>query len=176
MLRKRNCSMKLKRLFRLHGRFSGRLLFSVWAYNATRVHFFQRLLEASLFLNFEKRKFLQPQVSFLGHNITSDRDLVQAIASFSLTKTVKALRTFLIMLNFYHRFMPRTAHRHSILNYLTDPKTKEPDWLSGRQRLCRHLSQPSHASGIWVDRLLKRFNRPPPHKPNFFSNIRRWRP
>ncbi|CAD7083758.1 unnamed protein product [Hermetia illucens] len=92
---------------------------------------FQRLLEAGLVLNVEKCKFLQQQVRFLGHSISSegiqpDPDKVQAITSFPRPKTVRELRRFLGMLNFYRRFLPKAAHHQSVLNaYLSGPKTKD---------------------------------------------------
>ncbi|CAD7085746.1 unnamed protein product [Hermetia illucens] len=92
---------------------------------------FQRLLEAGLVLNVEKCKFLQQQVRFLGHfispeGIQPDPDKVQAISSFPRPKTVRELRRFLGMLNFYRRFLPKAAHLQSILNaYLSGPKTKD---------------------------------------------------
>lgn len=61
---------------------------------------FRRQLEASLIVNVMTCKYLQRQVSFFGHLITSDitqpdPDKVHAIKSLPLLKTIKDLRRFL---------------------------------------------------------------------------------
>lgn len=66
-------------------------------------------IEAGLELNFEKCKFLQSQVRFLGHLITPKGIQPQAISSLPLRKVVKDLGRFFGMLNIYHRFLPKAT-------------------------------------------------------------------
>lgn len=62
----------------------------------------------------------------LPEDIQLDPVKIQAMSSFPLPKTVKDLRKFLDMSNFYHRFSTKATHHQSILNaYCSGPNTKE---------------------------------------------------
>jgi cleavage and polyadenylation specificity factor subunit 1 len=83
---------------------------------------FKRLKEAGLVLNSGKCVFAVPVVDFLGHRVTAAgisplQNRVQAVKEFPPPKTVKQMLSFLGMINFYRRFLPRAAQ---ILKPLTD--------------------------------------------------------
>lgn len=91
---------------------------------------FERLVKYGVLLNTSKCIFGQSEVKFLGYKVSASgiQPLdykVQAIRDFPLPKTVKELRRFLGMLNFYRRFIPDAATKQAPLNsLLTGPKVK----------------------------------------------------
>jgi Reverse transcriptase (RNA-dependent DNA polymerase)/RNase H-like domain found in reverse transcriptase len=81
-----------------------------------------RLEMAGLVLNKAKCVFAAAEVDFLGHRVTAAgisplQSHVEAVANFPQPTTNKQLMSFLGMLNFYRRFLPRAA---SVLKPLTD--------------------------------------------------------
>ena len=99
-----------------------------------------RLAKYGLKINLEKCDFLQSSISFLGHNITASGasplpHKVQALIDFPRPTTVKQMRQYLGMLNFYRRFIPRTAHTQAPLNSVCSGKDKqEIKWTSEMTR------------------------------------------
>lgn len=90
---------------------------------------FKRLKEFGMVLNPNKCVFGAPKVTFLGYTISSEgtkplTDKVEAIKNFSQPKTVKELRRFLGMLNFYRRFIPDAASHQAPLNALLTGSVK----------------------------------------------------
>lgn len=91
---------------------------------------FERLGKYGVVLNVAKCIFGQPEVDFLGHRISSAGSLpltekVDAILQLPKPSTVKELRRYLGMLNFYRRHLPRTAEQQAPLNEaLTGPNIK----------------------------------------------------
>lgn len=91
---------------------------------------FQRLQDHGVVINVSKCVFGEPQVDFLGYAVSSSgtRPLLQkveAIQNFSQPKTIKELRRFLGMVNFYRRFMPKAANIQAPLhNVLSGPALK----------------------------------------------------
>lgn len=89
-----------------------------------------RLKEYGVLVNTSKCVLGQSEVNFLGYQVSHGgvRPLetkVQAIQEYPEPKTVKELRRFLGMLNFYRRFVPRAAHLQAPLNaLLAGPKVK----------------------------------------------------
>lgn len=84
---------------------------------------FTRLRDYGMVINATKCVFGAPEVTFLGYRISESgtRPLdtkVQAIRDFPLPKTVKQLRGFLGMTNFYRRFLPHAALTQASLNAL----------------------------------------------------------
>lgn len=84
---------------------------------------FDRLRTHGVLINTSKCVFGQSKVSFLGHEISSDGtkpmpEKVRAIEEFPLPTTVKELRRFLGMLNFYRKFLPQAAKIEAPLNGL----------------------------------------------------------
>ena len=75
---------------------------------------FQRFKHYGLILNIDKCSFAKSEIKFLGHLVNENGvaplpDKVSAIRDFKPPKTVKGLRKFLGMLNFYRRFLPHVS-------------------------------------------------------------------
>ena len=75
---------------------------------------FERLSQYGLILNRDKCIFKVPEIDFLGHRISHKGVLplvqkVEAIQNFPMPKTMRQLRTFLGMINFYRRFIPQAG-------------------------------------------------------------------
>lgn len=76
---------------------------------------FQRLNDYGVVINTAKCEFGVREIQFLGYTVTAEEieplaERVDAIAKVPLPATVKDLRRFLGMINFYRRFIPRAAH------------------------------------------------------------------
>ncbi|GFY75460.1 hypothetical protein TNIN_49321 [Trichonephila inaurata madagascariensis] len=61
-----------------------------------------------------KCQFMQTEVDFLGHHISVNgiepsKERIKVIEDFKLPETVKDLRRYLGVINFYHRFIPNAA-------------------------------------------------------------------
>lgn len=91
---------------------------------------FQRLSDYGMLINSAKSEFGRSKITFLGHEVSAEgiqplTDKVQALLTFPIPKTVKEMRRFLGMYNFYRRFVPGAADLQAPLNVvLTGPKTK----------------------------------------------------
>lgn len=90
---------------------------------------FTRLQKAGMVLNYSKCIFGAQQVTFLGYLVSSAgiKPLdckVEAIRNFSTPKTVRELRRFLGMINFYRRFLPNAAKIQAPLNALLTGSVK----------------------------------------------------
>lgn len=72
---------------------------------------FTRLRDYDLVINVEKCQFGVSEIAFLGHQITKDGitplpDKVQAILEYPPPTSIRSLRRFLGLVNFYRRFIP----------------------------------------------------------------------
>jgi transposase InsO family protein len=90
---------------------------------------FTRLKEYGIVINPSKCVFGVPEVKFLGYHISADgtkplETKVEAIQSFPTPKTVKELRRFLGMINFYRRFIPQAAQLQAPLHKLLTGSVK----------------------------------------------------
>ncbi|XP_026324993.1 uncharacterized protein LOC113233972 [Hyposmocoma kahamanoa] len=91
---------------------------------------FKRLSEYGVLINPAKYAWGQSEVSFQGYNVsasgTQPFDVkVQAIQEFPVPKTIKELRRFLGILNFYRSFIPKAAKTQAPLNVLLEgPRIK----------------------------------------------------
>lgn len=99
---------------------------------------FSRMKEYGILINTSKCVFGVNEVTFLGYQISEFgtkplKSKVQAINDFPPPKTVKELRRFLGMLNFYRRFLPNAAKIQAPLNALLtgSVKASHPIVLSG---------------------------------------------
>lgn len=99
---------------------------------------FNRMKEYSVLVNTSKCVFGASEVTFLGYRISASgtkplESKVQAIAEFPIPKTVRQLRRFLGMLNFYRRFVPNFASIQAPLNALLtgNVKASQPVDISG---------------------------------------------
>lgn len=84
---------------------------------------FTRMKEYGILVNTSKCVFGASEVTFLGYRISESgtkplESKVEAIKEFPVPKTVKQLRRFLGMLNFYRRFLPQAAKIQAPLNAL----------------------------------------------------------
>jgi cleavage and polyadenylation specificity factor subunit 1 len=84
---------------------------------------FNGLEKFGVVVNPGKYVFGQHEIKFLGYLLSGagTRPLpnkVEAIQAFQQPPTVKSLRQFLGMINFYRRFIPRAAKAQAPLNYL----------------------------------------------------------
>lgn len=91
---------------------------------------FQRLSDFGVVINIQKCVFGQNQIQFLGFLVSSDGiaplpDKIKTLIEYPLPKTVDALRRFLAMLNFYHRFIKNAAGIQACLHELVKGKIKK---------------------------------------------------
>lgn len=99
---------------------------------------FTRMKEYGLLINTGKCVFGAKEVTFLGYTISASgtkplESKVEAIKSFPTPTTVKQLRRYLGMLNFYRRFLPNAAKIQAPLNALLagNLKPSQPVNLTG---------------------------------------------
>ena len=84
---------------------------------------FERLKKYGIIINPQKCEFGVPSLQFLGHQVDSSgihplEEKVQVIRDFPRPTTPRQLRTFLGLVNFYHRFIPKAAQILHPLNTL----------------------------------------------------------
>lgn len=115
---------------------------------------FTRLKEYGVLINTSKCRWGQQEVTFLGYRVSSTGtrpldDKVEAIQNYPPPKTVKELRRFLGMLNFYRRFVPNAAQLQAPLNTVftgnkikgAHPINMTPELLEAFQKCKNSLSQ-----------------------------------
>ena len=101
----------------------------------------KRLQQHGLVINEEKCQFFKKEVDFLGHVVSSDgirppAAKVEAIRTYPKPATCSQLLSFLGMLNYYRRFIPKAA---SMLKPLTDAtrgggaKHRKLDWSAAME-------------------------------------------
>ncbi|CAI2734035.1 unnamed protein product [Schistosoma spindalis] len=83
---------------------------------------FQRLSDNGIIVNPEKCELGKSEIIFLGHIIRQEgilpcEDKVRAIKEYNVPSSIKELKAFLGLVNFYRRFIPHVAER---LRPLTD--------------------------------------------------------
>ncbi|KAG7309608.1 hypothetical protein JYU34_004079 [Plutella xylostella] len=95
---------------------------------------FQRLADYGILINTSKCVFGESEVTFLGFRVSAAgiqplESKVQALQDYPVPKTMKELRRFLGMINFYRRFIPAAANIQAPLNALLagrDAKGNKP--------------------------------------------------
>lgn len=90
---------------------------------------FERMRSYGVLVNTAKCVFGMSEITFLGYSISEKgtkplESKVQAIAEFTPPKTVRELRRFLGMVNFYRRFLPNAAQIQAPLNGLLTGSVK----------------------------------------------------
>ena len=102
----------------------------------------ERLDEYGMYIQIEKCHFCEPQVNFLGYQISENGflpmvDNVQAIRAMIPPTNLQELRRFLGMMNYYHNFIPKIAHilspLYDLLKGTKRPKKRKLDWLPFHQ-------------------------------------------
>ena len=91
-----------------------------------------KLQKGGLTVNWDKSKFLQTEIHFLGFIITQEGilanpDKVEAIMRFPEPKNIKQLQSFLGLCNFYRKFQENYAHTTSQLSAVLQ-KNKQWKW------------------------------------------------
>ena len=84
---------------------------------------FARLAEYRIIIGPEKCQFGTTELSFLGHHVCAEEisplpSAVDAIVNFVKPEKQRALRRYLGMVNYYHRFIPQCAAKLTPLNNL----------------------------------------------------------
>ena len=93
---------------------------------------FARLDEYGMTINPSKYTFAKREVQFLGYTVNGNgtkplAEKVEAILEFPKPTTVKQLRRFLGMVNFYRRFISKTASLQVLLNHLLEGRKLRSD-------------------------------------------------
>ncbi|GFX50391.1 hypothetical protein TNCV_339261 [Trichonephila clavipes] len=102
---------------------------------------FQRLQDAGLVIKVAKCQFLQTELDFLGHHISVNgiepsNERKKVIKDFKLPETVKDLRRYLEVINFYHWFIPNAAENQAVLNnYLKGKKGNDKNKIHWTEEL-----------------------------------------
>jgi hypothetical protein len=94
---------------------------------------FQRLRENKLYAKFEKCKFGMTEVDFLGHRITPkglkmDDHKVKAILDWEPPRSILALRSFLGLASYYHKFIKNFAKIATPLTNLLKKSSGIYEW------------------------------------------------
>ena len=102
---------------------------------------FERLSYYGLIMNPQKCIFGASCVHFLGHLVHSDGihslpSKVQAIIDFPQPRSRCQLRTFLSLINFYHRFIPGCARILDPLSSLLTSSTEHLTWDDTSTQAC----------------------------------------
>lgn len=133
---------------------------------------FERLKQHNLAINVAKCEFGREALDFLGHSVSAEGirplpDRVEAIQNFKLPSTVKELKSFLAMINFYRRFVPKAIEAQIPLLAMTPgnkrndrtPLTWSDETRAAFERCKQQLAQAtllSHPAksaelSLWVD-------------------------
>ncbi|KAG6458433.1 hypothetical protein O3G_MSEX010849 [Manduca sexta] len=114
---------------------------------------FSRMREFGVLVNTSKCVFGASEVTFLGYRISASgtkplESKVEAIKEFTVPKTIRQLRRFLGMLNFYRRFIPHSASIQAPLNALLggNVKASQPVDISGEALLAFNRCKESLAN------------------------------
>ena len=96
---------------------------------------FTRLAEYGIIIGPEKCQFATTELSFLGHHVCAEGisplpNAVDAIVNFVRPEKQRALRRYLGMNNYYHRFIPHCADKLTPLNQLLTAANKGHTRLS----------------------------------------------
>ena len=85
----------------------------------------KRLKEHGLRANREKCELIQKKITYCGHVVDQDRlhktqEKVDALVNTPRTKNVQQVRSFLGLVNYYHKFLPNLATALHPLNQLLE--------------------------------------------------------
>ncbi|XP_054276477.1 uncharacterized protein K02A2.6-like [Macrosteles quadrilineatus] len=97
-----------------------------------------KIREHDLRLNFEKCKFFQKRIAYLGHTIDENglqkgSEKVKAIVEAKRPRDVNQLRSFIGLANYYNKFIPKLAEKLNPLNKLLQ-KGKKFEWTDECER------------------------------------------
>ena len=91
---------------------------------------FTRLAEYGIIIGTEKCQSGTTELGFLGHHVCSEgisllHSAVEAIVNFARPEKQRALRRYLGMVNYYHRFIPHCAAKLTLINNLLTAAANE---------------------------------------------------
>ena len=100
-----------------------------------KTHKKQRLTEYGIIIGTDKCQFGTTELSFLGHYVCPEGisplpTAVDAIVNFVKPEKQRALRRYLGMVNYYHRFIPHCAENLTPLNNLLTEANEGQNRLS----------------------------------------------
>ena len=105
---------------------------------------FKRLAEYRIIIGPEKCQFRTTELSFLGHYVCSPfPTAVDAIVNFVKPEKQRALRRYLGMVNYYHRFIPHCAEK---LNNLWIEANEGQNKLSPKSNYDLHPTEKANLS------------------------------
>jgi hypothetical protein len=111
-------------------------------------HAIQRTHKAGLALNLKKCIFRSTTEEYLGHTISSDgvrqgKDKTQVVKEITEPKTMKQLKSFIGLANYFGSYVKGFAHVAGNLHALTkqNRKWKQTDCPEGRKKLSRRSKQ-----------------------------------
>ena len=95
----------------------------------------ERLQSHGITINIKKSVFGESKLKFVGHIVSADGihptpEKVEALSSYPLPATIRDLRRFTGMLNFYHRFIPHLAELQAPLTNIYRTSSKKNDCTS----------------------------------------------
>ena len=107
---------------------------------------FKRLAEYGIIIGPEKCQFGMTELSYLGHYICPEGTshlptAVDAIVNFVKPQKQRALRRYLGMVNYYHRFIPHCAKNLTPLNNLLTEANEGQDRLSPKSNFDLHWTE-----------------------------------
>lgn len=105
-----------------------------------------RLREANLCINIKKSKFCCQELPYLGYILSQEGlrpnpDRVQAIMGYQVPKSVRQLRRFLGMVNYYRRFIANFSELTSTLTDLLKNKPKRVEWNMAADNAFREIKE-----------------------------------
>lgn len=106
----------------------------------------KRLREANLSINLKKSQFCRFDVPFLGYllscdGLKPDPSKVQAILDFEAPKTIRQIRRFLGMVNYYRRFIGDFSEIPAPISDLLAGKPKIVRWTSEAEQAFRKIKE-----------------------------------
>ena len=106
---------------------------------------FERLTEYGIIIGPDKCQFGTTELSFLGHycpeGISPLPTAVDAIVNFAKPEKQRALRRYLGMVNYYHRFIPHCAEKWTPLNNLLAAANEGQNRLSPKSNFELHWTE-----------------------------------
>uniref|UniRef100_A0AAG5DRP6 RNA-directed DNA polymerase n=1 Tax=Anopheles atroparvus TaxID=41427 RepID=A0AAG5DRP6_ANOAO len=133
---------------------------------------FERLKQHNLAINVAKCELGRDTLDFLGHSVSAEGirplpDRVESVKNFKLPPTVKELKSFLAMINFYRRFVPNAIQAQiPLLSMIPGNKRNDRTPLNWTDETvaaferCKHqlaeatlLAHPAKSAelSLWVD-------------------------
>ena len=120
---------------------------------------FTRLAEYGIIIGPEKCQFGTTELSFLGHHVCSEGisplpSAVDVIVIFVRPEKQRALRRYLGMINYYHRFIPHCADKLTLLNQLLTAANEGQTRLSPKSNFDLKLNESAYLAFIESKQIL----------------------